>query len=131
MKRAIPSLLAVAMLVGFGVRTAAAQEEVKPLAVSHDLEGRDNCLMCHKTGVMEAPVAPESHVDRTNEVCLLCHGPDAPMQTADAAAVAHDLEGRDNCLMCHKTGVMEAPVAPENHAEIANEHCTMCHKPAG
>jgi hypothetical protein len=124
-------MLGLTLVFGFGLQAAAAQESGKPAAVTHDLEGKDNCLMCHKTGVMEAPVAPESHADRTSDVCLLCHGEGSPMQTADAGAIPHDLEGKDNCLMCHKTGVMEATKISENHGEVANEQCQLCHTPAG
>ena len=36
------------------------------------------------------------------------------MQTGVPTAIPHDLEGKDNCLMCHKTGVMEAPVTAQS-----------------
>jgi len=46
------------------------------LAISHELEGRDNCLQCHEDGKGDAPVAPaEDHVGFTNDLCLGCHKP--------------------------------------------------------
>ena len=41
---------------------------------SHDLAGKDNCLMCHTAGVMEpVPDVPASHEGRVNENCVWCH----------------------------------------------------------
>jgi hypothetical protein len=43
-------------------------------APSHDLAGKDNCMMCHAVGVMPpVPDVPASHEGRTNDVCLWCH----------------------------------------------------------
>jgi len=45
-------------------------------------------------------------------------------------AVAHDLEGKANCLMCHAPGVMEpVPDVPESHEGRVIETCLMCHAP--
>ena len=117
------------LIVGVG----AVQQTTKPPPTKHDLAGRDNCLMCHTAGVMEAvPNVPENHSDRPNTVCLWCHAADAEMQSADSPAVPHDLEGRDQCLMCHTAGVMEpVPDVPAKHEGIGNEYCSLCHKPAG
>lgn len=120
--------------IGIGVVPAFGQEApTKPPVVSHDLTGRDQCLMCHTAGVMEAvPDAPANHKDRTNEMCLLCHSKDSPMQSAEPKPVPHDMAGREQCLMCHKAGVMEAvPDVPANHGTIKQEFCGVCHKPAG
>lgn len=130
MRRASPVLLSLALLLGFGVSRAAAQEMPKPSVVSHDIEGKENCLMCHKAGVMGAPAVSEKHEGIANEQCLLCHGESSPVQTATPPKISHELEGKENCMMCHKTGVMEAPKAPESHAAIENESCGLCHKPA-
>jgi hypothetical protein len=104
------------------------QEATKPVVVSHDLAGRDNCMMCH-SGAMEAvPGVPETHADRTNETCLWCHGADADVQKATPKIVSHDLAGRDNCMMCHKAGAMEpVPDAPASHEGRDIKWCTMCH----
>jgi hypothetical protein len=41
---------------------------------SHDMAGKDNCLMCHTAGAMEpVPDVPASHEGRTNDTCTWCH----------------------------------------------------------
>ncbi len=41
---------------------------------SHDVAGKENCLMCHAAGVMPpVPDVPASHEGRENEYCLWCH----------------------------------------------------------
>jgi len=43
-------------------------------------------------------------------------------------AMAHDAEGKDNCLMCHTPGVMEpVPDAPASHEGRGSEVCLWCH----
>ena len=44
-----------------------------PPQVSHSLEGRSACLVCHETGVGEAPKIPADHSGRSNDTCLACH----------------------------------------------------------
>ncbi len=127
---------AIFLLAFCGLLVAfAAQQEgwTPPPVVKHDLEGRDNCLMCHKAGAMEpVPDVPENHAGRTNEMCLMCHGKDAAVQTKAPPVVKHDLEGRDNCLMCHKPGAMEpVPDVPADHEGRGNDVCRLCHQPAG
>jgi hypothetical protein len=53
--------------------------------------------------------------------------PAAAQEAAKPKLVAHDLAGREQCLMCH-SGAMEAvPAVPETHAERPNETCLWCH----
>jgi len=40
--------------------------------ISHDLDGRENCLTCHDLAGKIKP-APCNHVDYVNEQCVLCH----------------------------------------------------------
>lgn len=125
--------LAVAALVaGVGAISAFAQG-TKPPVMGHDAAGREQCMMCHTAGAMEAvPDAPASHEGRANETCLMCHAPDSPMQTADPKPIPHALEGRDNCTMCHTPGAMEAvPDTPESHKGWDSKYCTLCHVAAG
>jgi hypothetical protein len=119
-------LLAVAWVAA----PAAAQEAAKPTVVSHDLAGREQCMMCHSGAMQGMPAAPESHAERPNETCLLCHAADAPIQTAAPAAVPHDLAGRDNCMMCHSGAMEGVPAASESHEGIDVKYCGLCHKPA-
>jgi hypothetical protein len=54
----------------------AAVQTTAPAAMSHPLEGRDNCMMCHTAGAMEpVPDAPADHEGRDNQYCTLCHAP--------------------------------------------------------
>jgi len=111
--------------------TAVAQDATLAKPMSHEVEARENCLMCHESGAMEATVIPESHAGRQNEQCLLCHGEGSPILTASPPTVSHEIEGREQCLMCHESGAMEAPVAPESHAGLENESCQVCHAKSG
>ena len=109
--------------------TPASAQMEGLMAVSHDTEGRAQCLMCHTPGRMEpVPDAPASHEGRTDAVCLWCHATDSPMLTTAPTPVPHALEGRDSCLMCHAAGAMEpVPDVPASHEGRENSHCTMCH----
>jgi hypothetical protein len=129
------NLLSVTTLAVVGVLVAFAwqQEGWKtPPVMSHDAAGRDDCLMCHKPGAMEpVPDAPASHADFTNNMCLMCHAADAAVQTTAPKPTPHPLEGRDDCMMCHKAGAMEpVPDAPADHEGRDNKNCTLCHLPA-
>jgi hypothetical protein len=113
--------------------TPASAQMEGLVAVSHDVEGRDQCLMCHTAGRMEpVPDAPASHEGRTDAVCLWCHATDSPMLTTSPATIPHALEGRDSCLMCHTAGQMEpVPDVPASHEGREDGHCTMCHVAGG
>ena len=132
MKRHFLSLVGVFLLSGALAGPLMAQV-TKTTAMSHDAEGKDNCLMCHTPGVMPpATDVPESHEGRVSETCLMCHAPDSPMVTTGAILIPHDTEGKDNCLMCHAPGVMPpATDVPESHEGRAVEMCSWCHKTAG
>ncbi len=125
-------------------------------SIPHPLEGRDNCLACHETGIAGASQIPEDHAGRTNEMCQACHQPvptaeeptpepsTEPVPAAESPTpevsptaagplpVPHTLEGRENCLECHvsaeATAVPEgvAPVIP--HPLIGRENCLACHE---
>ncbi len=126
-------LVGVILLAGTAAAFAWQQEAWKtPPAVQHELEGRDQCMMCHKAGAIEAvPDAPANHVEFANATCLWCHAKDATVQTTAPPTVGHPLEGRDDCLMCHKAGAMEpVPDVPADHEGRESKHCTLCHQPA-
>jgi len=43
-------------------------------APTHDMAGKENCLMCHAVGVMPpVPDVPASHEGRENSQCTWCH----------------------------------------------------------
>jgi len=104
------------LFVGLGAFAWQQEGWKTPPAVQHALEGRDNCIMCHKAGVMEAvPDAPASHADWPSDICLMCHAKDAAVQTTAPSAISHPTEGRDNCWMCHKVPRLAHP-DPPSHA---------------
>jgi len=122
------ALVGAVSLAAIGT-ASALQEPAKPPAVKHDLAGRDNCVMCHSASMPNTPVMPaESHKGREADTCLWCHGPDAAMQTTVPKPISHDLEGRDNCLMCHTGTMPNTPAAPADHKGRENTDCQMCHK---
>ena len=131
MRRVFPSMLGGVMVAAFLAAPLGGQE--KPTVPTHDMAGKDNCLMCHAVGVMPpVPDVPESHEGRENLTCLWCHAADSPMQTTGPMVVGHDLAGKDNCLMCHAVGVMPpVPDVPEDHADRTVATCTWCHLPPG
>lgn len=130
MTRIVPMAVLATILTATLAVGAIAQE--KPVVVTHDLEGRSACLACH-SGAMEAiPGVPDTHADRPDETCLWCHAADAEIQTTAPNTIAHDLEGRSACLMCHAAGAMEAiPDVPASHEGRADQFCTLCHQTAG
>ncbi len=49
-------------------------------------------------------------------------------QTVRPTAVAHDLAGRSDCLMCHAQDAMPGVIeVTDTHAERGNETCLWCH----
>ena len=126
-------LLTAVLFFGPGAATALAQEEAaaqKPTVVSHELEGRSECLMCHSGAMEEIAAAPANHEGRGNDTCLWCHAADAAVQTAEAGKITHELEGRDNCGMCHASGMEGMPQSPADHEGRPNESCGLCHEPS-
>lgn len=101
-----------------------------PVAVEHEIKDPGKCLACHKTGMMDAPVVPDTHMDRPDATCMWCHGPEAEVQTTEPAAMGHELDGKHTCLQCHRGGVdEEAPDVPASHEGRTDEYCTLCHSP--
>lgn len=126
-------ILLSGLLLGPGVATALAQQEAaaKPPVVSHELEGRAECLMCHSGAMEGMPAVPESHEGRENSTCLWCHAADATIQTVDVVPpIPHELEGRDECGMCHASGMEGMPQSPADHEGRPNDSCGLCHEPS-
>jgi hypothetical protein len=91
------------------------------------VEGQDMpeflCSNCHER--------PEFHFAGE---CDVCHSPQGWTASAAflvdiATAITHDLEGRDDCLICHDPAGEIQP-APSNHVDYINEQCLLCHKAA-
>ncbi|HEX9015763.1 MAG TPA: cytochrome c3 family protein [Chloroflexota bacterium] len=64
---------------------AAPSEQAKPM--THPVDGRENCTMCHLPSGGVKPM-PADHVGRTNQMCSACHTPPAASQPAAAPAAA-------------------------------------------
>jgi len=122
-------ITAAAML--FIVAGSAFAQDAKPPVMSHDAEGKENCTMCHSGAMEGIPAAPADHEGRAVESCALCHAADAEMQTAAANAIPHDLEGKDNCSMCHSGAMEGMPAAPASHEGREADTCQMCHVAGG
>jgi hypothetical protein len=120
---------AAMMFVAAG--SAFGQDATKPPVMSHDLEGKDNCAMCHSGAMEGIAAAPADHEGRGPETCVQCHAPDSEMQTSTANAIPHDLEGKDNCSMCHSGAMEGMPAAPASHEGRGADTCQMCHEAAG
>jgi hypothetical protein len=119
------------LLLAVGAVPAVAQDAAKPPVVTHDLEGRDQCTMCHSGAMPDVPAAPkETHKGLESNTCLWCHAADAAMQTKTPKVIPHDLEGRDQCTMCHSGAMPDVPASPADHKERKSEDCRMCHSPA-
>ena len=119
-----------ALALAWATPASAQVEGLK--AISHDVEGREQCLMCHTAGRMEpVPDAPASHEGRVDAQCLWCHATDSALLTTTPKTIPHTVEGRDACLMCHTAGRMEpVPDVPANHEGRVDNDCMMCHSTA-
>ena len=113
------------------VAGSAVAQDAKPPVMSHDLAGKENCVMCHSGAMEGIPAQPADHEGRALDTCLLCHAADAEMQTSAASAPPHDLAGKEACSMCHSGAMEGMPAAPASHEGRVDDSCTLCHVPAG
>lgn len=106
-----------------------ASETVKPSAVSHDVAGKEACLVCHAMGASPILDVPADHEVRPNETCMWCHASDSPMLTVQPSNTPHRRATTEtNCLGCH--GVEANPDVvdvPATHEGRENESCMWCH----
>lgn len=119
---------------------APAIAAVAPVAISHDLAGREDCLMCHKVGTAGAPRVPDNHNGLSSTICQACHtsaseisgavgeGEEAPV--AEVPSIPHGLEGFGACSQCHEEGGSGIPRFPDDHIGRTDDLCTACHSPA-
>lgn len=120
--------------------TSSPSEKAPP--IPHSLDGRDDCLACHGTGIAGAPKLPATHEGRALGTCRLCHEPGAVVEpttapnkpTAEAVSdipkIPHPLEGRADCLACHGAGIGGAPKLTSSHAGRTSDTCLTCHQSA-
>ncbi len=81
------------------------------------------CETCH-TAVVGRPadfpqVDPATHGKQAT--CTTCHNPHDPA----IPAIAHQVEGYNDCLLCHKTGGLKP--YPQNHEGRTSDTCLSCH----
>jgi predicted CXXCH cytochrome family protein len=154
----VPVLIILLLLfAGFSLQPHGAQAQpVAQAEIPHPIEGRSDCLACHKAGgAAKAP--PATHASYTNSMCTSCHklaaaaaqptqapaqATQAPAQPTQApaqptaapaatgpASIPHTLDGRQDCLLCHKAGGA-ATAPPASHASYTSSMCLNCHKVA-
>jgi hypothetical protein len=105
---------------------AAPSEQVKP--ISHPVEGRDNCLMCHQPGAGVKP-APADHAGRPKESCLTCHKPattTTPAQTTGTApkqdqSPVDPIAASAACRGCHNKPEFDTVSAPSSRPDTAKQ----------
>lgn len=99
-----------------------------PAPIPHSLEGRDQCFGCHAIGAVDAPPVPADH-EQDVTLCTTCHAVWSVSAVASAAspAIPHEVEGREDCLVCHKLGTADAPRTPDNHDGLTSDSCQTCH----
>lgn len=75
------------------------------VAISHEVTGRENCLLCHAPDSAIRP-APADHAGRNNDSCLICHtaaGAETAVEPSPEVSFAGDvlpiLQAR--CTACH------------------------------
>jgi hypothetical protein len=109
--------------------TAATEDWEKPSAMTHDLAGKEACMVCHAQGATPVSDVPEDHAERPNETCLWCHASDSPMLTVVPSGTPHQrATSETDCLQCHTQGGHErAGPVPESHEARGNETCMWCH----
>ena len=118
---------------GFEGATLPPELHPVPLVGAHQ---RATCDVCHASGqrvpeyiCSNCHKPPENHLPGA---CDNCHTPEGWAESASslvnpAPKIPHDLQGRDDCLMCHAPSINVKPV-PSNHAEYISEQCVLCHK---
>jgi cytochrome c553 len=65
--------------------------------------------------------------------CAVCHTPEGWAESIAyvvrlATTVTHEVEGREDCLLCHDPQGEIQP-APSSHKSYQSTQCTLCHKP--
>jgi formate dehydrogenase gamma subunit len=125
----IPTATAVATATAVGGETnpgtgAGAGELASAPVIPHGLEGFGECLQCHAAGGV-VPY-PAGHAVYGANTCQVCHTTQGPGPVP--GMVQHELEGRENCLMCHGLDLL-----PESHraADFDSAECLQCHTAGG
>lgn len=145
----IAAIVSMLLITWTGANAHPPHQGPTPPPIPHSLDNYGDCLLCHTTGIAGAPKYPTDHQGRSSDSCQGCHKlsivqepeatptpgqgteaqPPPSGQSGGAPNIPHDLQGRDNCLACHQTGVGGAPKVPSNHAGRTVDMCRGCHQP--
>ena len=104
-----------------------------PPNIPHTLEGRDQCLTCHQTGVGGAPKIPADHAGRTSDQCRTCHQPAPVAPVVVPTRIPHSTApaGQNSCVDCHLAqGGKSADIVKQYQSSIHAARgvaCTDCH----
>ena len=103
-----------------------------PPQVPHPIEGRADCRLCHETGAGGAPQFPPDHVDRANEVCLVCHAA-GPQPTATPALSPTEVLTPTSAVLPTVAPTEVVPLAGDatKGATLYATHCAACHGDQG
>lgn len=114
--------------------TPAAPPAGGPPFIPHPLEGRDQCLTCHQTGVGGAPKVPADHAGRTNDTCRNCHQPKPVAPVIVPTRVPHPANAtatQNSCVECHTSqGGTSADIVKQHQSSIHASRgvsCVDCH----
>jgi hypothetical protein len=115
-----------------GDASLPAEEHPIPLGGAH---ATASCEGCHAGEEMPEFVFSNYHEPPEENLageCDACHTPASFAESASflvdlALEIAHELESREDCMMCHDPEGQIAP-APENHVDYTSEQCILCHK---
>ena len=153
-----PAGQGLASASGSGAAMAAAEVEFADSAFPPTLPSdeahanpwlRDDCLLCHETGTGGAPIVQHSGMSKIllSARCRSCHvevAPDAPddgevpfARNAFPPTLPDDDYHRgawlrDDCLLCHETGIQGAPRVVHNGMTpmLLQARCRSCHVPS-
>ncbi|TAK27620.1 MAG: hypothetical protein EPO21_23935 [Chloroflexota bacterium] len=95
--------------------------------IMHNLQGKTDCLACHRGGRF---AVPPSHFGRKNETCQGCHSVDYSAVKVNTPDISHAVAGREACLRCHVFALEGAPAMPGEHIGRLESTCRNCHKTA-
>ncbi len=129
---------------------------MKPFPTDHVGRSDESCTVCHAVAAATAEATPEPTATATSEtltalattaatatsviaapaepvtatvaVTATIAATGTPMPAASAGPIPHELEGRENCLLCHDRGA--AVPFPADHVGRSNQSCQACHQPA-
>lgn len=117
----------------FADATLPAELHPIPLEGAH---ATASCSACHGDFSQDVEyICEDCHPRPENHLpggCAICHTPAGFVTSASffvdlAPQIAHEIEGREDCFVCHDPNGDIQP-APSNHVDYNNEQCGLCHK---